>query len=392
MVLVVMSKKMNDSLGLNRREILIVLFSVVLIFILAGLASAGDVRIVDIYSDIESADVTLHSDRDYTNVTIDADLIFGGDVLKSKEFIIEEALPDTDITKVAFWNIDRPGDGFYIVRMTLFVGGRVLEREYYNFSYGWSIQEIPKVFIKDISSDSSGVSVILRPNIPRIGSEQEFVLADVEYMLVDEDTVIYKTTDRRVTVVQATTLSKNWNVRLENNNNYSTRVKVRISLPRKFGIPPGDTVIAGSEDFTAMDDARITELYKDETGASATVLGLSQVPFTGEIVFTVSKDGGRVEEIRERSPILMLEDDETIEVTWNKRLSAGLYELSVTLLGNDGDVVDVWDTIIEAEEKKGENESAVPIPTETPGCSVYLAGFAIMVVYLLIGLLNRETR
>jgi hypothetical protein len=55
-------------------------------------------------------------------------------------------------------------------------------------------------------------------------------------------------------------------------------------------------------------------------------------------------------------------------------------------------VVDVWDAIIEAEEKRGENESAIPIPTETPGCSVYLAGFAIMVVYLLIGLLNRETR
>ena len=211
-------------------------------------------------------------------------------------------------------------------------------------------------------------------------------------MLVDEDTVIYKTTDRRVTVVQATTLSKNWNVRLENNNNYITRVKVRISSPRDFGIPPGDTVIASSEDFTAMDDARITELYRDETGASATVLGLSQVPFTGEIVFTVSKDNETVEVIQEISPILMLEDDETIEVTWNKRLPAGLYGLSVTLLGNDGDVVDVWDTVIEAEEKRDENESTVPTPAETPGFNVYGAAFAIMVMYLLLGFLNRGTR
>ena len=376
----------------SSRKILIAVFSAVLIFILAGLAGAEDIRIIDLYSDIESADVTLHSERDYANVTIGADLIFGEDVLKSKEFIIGETLAGTDITKVMSWDIGSPEDGFYIVRMTMFVGGRVLEREYYNFSYGWGIQEIPKVFIKDINSDSSGVSVILRPNIPRIGSEQEFVLADVEYMLVDEDTVIYKTTDRRVTVVQAMTLSKNWNVRLENNNNYSTRVKVRISSPRDFGIPPGDTVIASSEDFTAMDDARITELYRDDTGASATVLGLSQVPFTGEIVFTVSKDNETVEVIQERSPILMLEDDETIEVTWNKRLPTGLYGLSVTLLGNDGDVVDVWDTVIEAEEKRDENESTVPTPTETPGFSVYGAAFAIMVMCLLLGFLNRGTR
>ena len=370
-------------------KILISLFSAVLIFTIGGLAGAEDVRIVDLYSDIESADVTLHLDKYYANVTVDSDLIFGGDVLASKKFIIKGSLAGTDVTKVVSWNIDNPEDGFYIVRMTLSIDGRVLEREYHNFSYGWGIQEIPKIFIKDINSDSSGVSVIVRPNIPRIGSEQEFILADVEYMLVDGDTVIYKTTDRRVTVVEATTLSKNWSVRLEDNNNYRARVKVRISSPREFGIPPSDTVIAKSEDFTAMDDARITELYRDETGASATVLGLSQVPFTGEIVFTVSKDGEKIEEIRERSPILMLEDDETIEVIWGKRLSAGLYELSVTLLGNDGDVVDVWDTIIEAEDRGDENESAAPTPTETPGFNVYAAAFAIIVTNLLSGLANR---
>lgn len=377
---------------MNRREILIIVFSVVLICILIESASAEDVRIVDLYSDIESADVTLHSDKHYTNITTDADLIFGGKVLASKKFIIKEFFPDTSITKVVSWNIDNPIDGFYIGRMTLFVDGSVMKKEYYNFSYGWGIQAVHRIFIKDINSDSSGVSIILRPNIPRIGSEQEFILADVEYMLVDEDTVIYKTTDRRVTVVQATTLSKNWNVRLENNNNYRARVKVQISSPRNFGIPPCDTVIAQSEDFTAMDDARITELYRDETGASVTILGLSQVPFTGEIVFTVSKDGEKIEEIREKSPILMSEDDETIEVTWKKRLSAGLYELSVTLLGNDGDVVDVWDTIIEAEEARDENESAIPTQTETPGFNVYGAAFAIIVICLLPGLVNRRNR
>ncbi|RZN15562.1 MAG: hypothetical protein EF812_02165, partial [Methanosarcinales archaeon] len=161
----------------SSRKILIVVFSAVLIFILAGSTSAKDTRIVDLYSNIESADVTICSEGDYANVTIGADLIFSGDVLKSTKFIIGGALAGTDITKAMSWNISSPEDGLYIVRMTLFVDDRVLERKYYNFSYGWGIQEIPEVFIKDINSDSSGVSVILRPNIPRIGSEQEFVLA-----------------------------------------------------------------------------------------------------------------------------------------------------------------------------------------------------------------------
>ena len=34
--------------------------------------------------------------------------------------------------------------------------------------------------------------------------------------------------------------------------------------------------------FRAVDDAMITETYQDETGASATVIGNSRVPFKGD--------------------------------------------------------------------------------------------------------------
>lgn len=271
------------------------------------------------------------------------------------------------------WNIANPDDGFYITRMTLAMDGSVRETKYHNFSYG--SPALPRIYIKDIIPDSRGVSVILSPYRTQFGSQA--VLTDVEYMLVDGDTVIYRTTDQRVDVVQATPLSKNWNVRLENNHPYSTRVKIRTPSAKSR-----DTVIARSVDFTAIDDARITELYRDETGASATVLGLSQVPFTGEIVFTVSKDGETIEEIRERSPILMSEDDETIEVIWSSRLPAGTYELSVKVVGNDGDLVDVRDTIIEAEESRYVNVSQAPTPKKTPGFNVCQAALVVMVLYL----------
>jgi hypothetical protein len=345
-----------------------------LIIMAVQLADAEDIVIAGVYSDIDSADITLHADEYYTSITIDVDLIFEGKVLESRHVTIEEMTPNTDITKVFSWNIANPEDGFYRTRMTLSMDGSLLDTQYYNFSYG--SMALPRLFIEDVIPDSSGVSVILAPSTSQFGTDP--VLTDVEYMLVDGDTVIYRITDRRITVVQATPLSKNWNVRLENNHHYSTRVKVRISSPQ-------NTVIAQSEDFIAIDDVRITELYRDETGASVTVLGMSQVPFIGSIIFTVSKDGNTIEKIQEKSPVLMSEDDETIEVTWSDRLPPGLYELSVEVVGNDGDVLNKWNTIIEAEQSKDGNDSATPTPTQTPGFSAAIS-LIVLFIYLFSGL------
>lgn len=350
------------------------IFTAIFMILSVQSASAEDIHIIGVYSDIDSADITLHSGEHYTDMTLDAELIFNGKVLASKRFAIEEIFPDNDITKVMSWGLKNPAEGPYVIKITLAMKGTVLGAKYYNFSFGKGWQSLPRIFIKDIISDSSGVSVILAPLIPQFGTEQRPVLADVEYMLVEGDTVIYRTTDRRVTVLQSTSLSKNWNVFLENNHHYSARLKVRVS-------PPEDAVIAQSKNFTAMDDARITELYRDETGASATIMGLSQVPFEGSIVFTVFKNGDAIEEIKEKSPILMSKDDETIEVAWSSRLSPGVYKLSVKALGNDGDVVDRWDTVIEAKEKKiFDIEPATP--EQTPGFSALFSIIAVMLIFM----------
>jgi hypothetical protein len=354
----------------------VLMFLAILSSAAAQTASIGDIEIVDLYSSIDSADVTIHPEVHLTNITIDAELILEEEVLRRERFVIDEALPDIEITKVVLWDLKSPEDGFYITRMTLSMDGSVLGTRYHNFSYG--SPALPRVFIKDIIPDSRGVSIILSPYRTVYGTQA--VLTDVEYMLVDGDTVIYRTTDQRVDVVQATPLSEDWNVRLENNHQYSTRVKIKVPSQRQR-----DAVIARSVDFTAIDDARITELYRDETGASATVLGLSQVPFTGEIVFTVSKDGETIEEIREKSPILMSDDDETTEVIWDSRLPAGTYELSVKVVGNDGDVVDVLETVIEAEDS-GYNASATSAtsPEDTPGFNIYEVVFAVVAAGLFL--------
>lgn len=342
-------------------------------------ANADDINIVDAYSDIDSTDITIHSNEHYTDITLKAELIFKGNILKSKQFNIEEISSDTDITKIAFWEIPNPKEGFYRTIITMSMDGSLLETKYYNFSYGW--QAMPGVSIKDIVPDSSGISIILAPYTTLTGSKP--VLADLEYMLVDGDTVIYRTTDTRVTVEQATPLSKDWNVLLENNHDYSTRVKARISSPK-------DAVIAQSEDFTSKDDIRITELYRDETGASATVEGYSQVPFDGYVVFTVTKDDTIIEEVREKSPILTNGDDETIEIIWSRKLAAGIYGLSIEVMGNDGDILDRWDTVIESDYDSSADATPEPTPTATPGFGIVPATFVLMVVYLLSGRTDRR--
>ncbi len=364
----------RHKLGITTSLLVFLMFPAILSSAAAQTASTEDISIIDLYSIIDSADVTLHSEAHCTDITIDAELMLGGEVLKTERFKINEALPDTDITKVVVWDIKSPEDGFYITKMTLIMDGSVLDTRYHNFSYG--SPALPRVFIKDIIPNSRGVSIIISPYRTAYGTQA--VLTDVEYMLVDGDTVIYRTTDQRVDVVQTTPLSEDWNVRLENNHQYSARVKINVPSQRQR-----DTVIARSVGFTAEDDACITELYRDETGASATVLGLSQVPFTGEIVFTVSKDGETIEEIREKSPILMSDDDETTEVIWDSRLPAGTYELSVKVIGNDGDVVDILETVIDAEES-GYNASATATTApETPGFNVCQVVFTVLAIYRL---------
>lgn len=356
---------------MSTRNLTIFLATLLLLFISVQPANAQDINIIDIYSDVDSADFTIHANENYENIVVRSNLIFDDKVISSKQFDINEISPDADITKVAFWDI-KPEEGYYRTEITMSMDGSTVETRYSNFSYGRAA--IPKIYIKDIVPDSMGISIILSPKIGALGAEP--VLADVEYMLVDGDTVVYRAKDSRINVVQATPLSKDWNIRLNNDHEYSIRVKVRIASPT-------DVVIARSEAFEAKDDAKITELYKDKTGASATLLGQSQVPFTGNIVFTVTENGNVIEEISEKSPILMSGDDETIEVAWSDKLTAGIYELTLKVVGNDGDVLDRWDTVIEVEEDIFADETPEPTPTEvSPGLTIFSTVFLIMVVYL----------
>lgn len=305
----------------------------------------GKARISELYSDLESFDVTVFSEEPDEGLTLEALLVRleGKDeeVLAREVFPVDTVPANTRVIKVGSWDAGRMEDGGYALRGRLLKDEEVLSEAEYKFVYGR--RSIPKLRVNDLIPNSEGISVVITPNEP--------VLFDIEYMLVDGSDVVFTARSEKVALTGSPeAFSASWGTLLENNRKYLGRLKILVYSPKR-------EFIASTESFTAKDDAEITDIYEDETGASATVFGRSQVPFEGSLVFTVYKleaDSGSgtaepVESVREKVPVLLTGDDETVEVAWKQRLPRGVYRLEIELTGNDGDVIERRETIVESD-------------------------------------------
>jgi hypothetical protein len=301
--------------------------------------------IAELYSDIESFDVTLNSAHPEENLTLETSLVRSEngneEVIATQEFLTGSLPANTRVTKVGFWDVKNPKRGAYALRAKILEQRQVLSEAEYKFAYGTNSPS--RLLVDDLVPNSEGISVVLSPN--------QASLFDIEYMLVNGHDVIYETKTEKASLTSVSeTFSTSWGTLLENNKEYAGRVKVHV-------YSPDQGFIAVTERFAARDEAKITDIYEDETGASATVLGRSQVPFEGSLVFSVyevQETSGRgspilVESVRERVPVLLTDDDETVEVAWKERLTEGIYRLEIELIGNDGDVIERRETIIESD-------------------------------------------
>ena len=306
---------------------------------------AGTHRISELYSDLESFDVTVYSEEPDEGLTLEASLVRTEskteELIDKQVFSIDEVPANTRVIKVGFWDVKGAEDGAYLLKARLLRDKELLSEAEYKFVYGR--RSIPRVRVNDLVPNSEGISVVISPNEP--------VLFDIEYLLVDGSDVVYTTRSEKLALTVAPeAFSAAWGTLLENNREYLGRVKIQVYSPKR-------ELVAATESFTAKDDAEITDIYEDETGASATVFGRSQVPFEGSLTFTVYElngDAGSeatepVESARERVPVLLTDDDETVEVAWKERLPRGVYRLEIELTGNDGDVIERRETIIESD-------------------------------------------
>lgn len=302
------------------------------VWLLAALAAftgaAHSQEIIDLYSSIESADVTVEGD--VAGYTLRLDLISKGDVLQTRNLGLDG--PGTWIVR---WTPIRAEEGSYGVCASLLKNNTAVSRKCNDFFYGGPS---PVRFdVRDFYADSKGMHLSVSGRDPTI--------VDIYYMLISGDKALYVSRDKAVPIAgglaSPTQIDYPWKQILDDNREYTGRVKI-VELNH-------NQTRAFMNSFVAQDDAEISETYEDETGASATVIGNSRVPFEGTLRFDLSRNGTPLAKVERKTPVLLTGDDETVEISWNQTLDPGVYQLSVILLGNDGNIRDVEESIIEAK-------------------------------------------
>ncbi len=309
-------------------------------------------EIIDLFSNINSADVTLSGDVGGSLLRVD--LIQSGERLQSKSLSIDG--PGTWIVR---WDERSFEEGAFEACAELLDGDVVESRRCYSFYYGG---RVPVRFdVRDFLADSRGIHLTIYSDDPTI--------VDIDYMLISGDKALYVSREKGVSIgggrYSALQLDWEWKQLLDSGEDYFGRVKIN-ELNH-------DQTRAFMMGFRAMEDASITETYEDEMGASATVMGNSRVPFRGSLRFILSGDEGAIETIEKPTPVLLVGDDETVEVSWNETLDPGIYRLNVLLLGNDGGVIDMRESVIEAEVLASPVNLSLSEPEKSPGLTTIAA-------------------
>ncbi|WP_440953368.1 hypothetical protein [Methanococcoides sp. FTZ1] len=357
---------MRGLMGRTAICILIILFAATAV----AAAQTGDDavtegNITEIYSTIDTCDITLTSSSTIEDLVIDVQLVHEDRIIDRETLNVDRINANSRTIKVIRWNVKTSEDGAYKVLVQLLNNEEEIASKEYGFVHGRQV--IPEVVIEGTIANSEGVTAVIRP--------VKATLVDIDYMLVDGTDVIYLAKDEKISIhTTPLTVHKRWNTLLLNNREYTGLVKVR----------PSDEVnaIVVTDSFSSMDDAKITDVYKDEIGASATIEGGSQVPFDGYVRFTVYDHDGEnvVESVIMRSPILLTGDDETVEAIWENRLREGKYRLVIEIIGNDGDVLDIQETMIDVEKSVTISNDITEVVEENNSSPSFLITQAVLVL------------
>lgn len=340
----------------------IAIWPLMVLVVLMGTALSQE--ITDLYSSIESCDVAVNGDA--AGCTLLLELLSAGKAIQSQTLEL-----DGPGTYIAQWKQFPSQEGPYDLCASLLKGGAPVSERCYNFLYGG--QTPIRFDVRDFYADSKGMHLSILADDP--------TMVDIYYMLIFGNKAIYISKDQAVPVAGglAAPLQVNhaWPLVLENGKEYTGRIKIvelNHGQTRTFMNP-----------FVAKDDASITETYEDETGASATILGNSRVPFQGNLKFVLSQNGTSLASVEAKTPVLLTGDDETVEISWNKTLDPGLYHLSILLLGKEGELKDLKESIIEAKPIPEAANASFQEQKRSPG-----AGAAGVICLILASLLKRR--
>lgn len=192
-----------------------------------------------------------------------------------------------------------------------------------------------KIYVDGFSVNSNGFKLVLRTYERHAQTNFKPFLSDIEYILMTRGQVVYSKRLEQIPLSVGSEgdiiLDHHENVALEEGKNYTGLAKVYLY---RDGSP--EYYLTTSSNFTARNDAEITEVYGDGTGASATIKSMSMVPLNAKIIFTLKQDGKAMETREIVVPSIMSNDKEkTVNILWTDNLNKGTYMVSVLLEGKD---------------------------------------------------------
>ena len=317
-------------------------------------AAASFLEISDLFSSMESADITVNGEGEGA---LQLDLIHDGEKIASRNLAL-----DGPGTWAIRWPAIQTKSGSYNCCASLVHNQTKISERCFNFYHG-GVEPI-RFDVRDFRADSRGMHLAI--------SASDSTVVDIYYMLLEGGKAVYITREQSVPIAgsYSSPIAKDytWKQILQKGHSYEGRVKI-VELNY-------NQIRAFMNSFQAVDDASISETYQDETGASATVLGNSRVPFVGYLRFILYQNGSLLNITEKKTPVLLAGDDDTVEITWNGTLEPGIYQLRTILLSQDGSVMDLEENVIEAEPLQKINA------TDTAEKSGLPAGLAALTIFI----------
>ncbi len=262
------------------------------------------------------------------------------------------------------------------------INSSVEKENFFNEDSGMS--GFSKIYVDGFGVNSNGFKLVLRTYERHAETNFKPFLADIEYILIKQGQVVYSKRVEQIPLSVGSEgdiiLDHHGNVALEEGKNYTGLAKVYLY---RDGNP--EYYLTTSSNFTARNDAEITEVYGDGIGASATIKSMSMVPLNAKIIFFLKQDGKTTETREIAVPSIMSNDKEkTVNILWTDNLNKGTYTVSVLLEGKD--LIVNYDktftvdkkAIVETPKPTGKSDRSVPGFTLI---QVVLAIFALVLIY-----------
>ncbi|MCD4703210.1 MAG: hypothetical protein K8R64_02740 [Methanosarcinaceae archaeon] len=342
------------------------ILSILIISLHVGTASATDVAdtvdIVDIFSNGDLCEASVRFNEPASNVMFQFEMLYNGDVVGLRTLDIG-TVSEGEVTGLVLWQHELE-EKYYVTNMSVYVDGTVADMASYQFSH--RTVALPRITIVDLSADSAKTSILLSPvSIYNPG------VVDLTLKLFKDDKAVHSEAMDNVVVLQSQEIQIDLPILLESGSSYNVLLRVHSHDP--------DIMAANLTDFTASEDVNLIDddLDIDDYGASISMLGMSQVPFYGQVRVVLTKDDEHVV-FDDDVDVLTLNKEDTIGFIWDN-VPGGDYNVNIDVITSNGIILDSYETIVRIPDPV---MIETEIPRKTPGFGIISALFVLTIAGL----------